>query len=127
MVQRSLARELGHIILGHDGSRPEEVRRAEALCFANHLICPRPLLKAVQEAGVKLTAEVLGNMTGCYERCLLIMRNTPGAHVPMELNREVKAQFADYLSNYMSFQKILSMEDQSPLADFGTFMDNYEE
>ena len=127
MVQRSLARELGHIILGHDGSRPDEVRRAEALCFANHLLCPRPLIRAVQKAGVKLTAEVLGNMTGCYERCLLIMRGTPGTHVPAELNRKVKAQFAEYLSNFLNFQKILSANDQSALADFGTYMDYYEE
>ena len=30
MLQRSLARELGHIVLGHDGSRPVDVRTAEA-------------------------------------------------------------------------------------------------
>lgn len=34
----ALARELGHIILGHDGTRPEEVRNEEAICFANHLL-----------------------------------------------------------------------------------------
>ena len=42
MLQRALARQLGHIVLGHDGSRPEDVRNAEALCFAHHLLCPRP-------------------------------------------------------------------------------------
>ena len=30
LLQRALARELGHIVLGHDGSRPEEVRMADA-------------------------------------------------------------------------------------------------
>ena len=40
IVQRALARELGHIILRHDGSRPEDVRNEEALCFAYHFICP---------------------------------------------------------------------------------------
>lgn len=127
MVQRSLARELGHIILGHDGSRTDEVRTAEAYCFAYHLLCPRPLIKAVQDAGIKLTVEVLGNMTGCYERCLLGMMQTPGAHVPAELNRQVKAQFSEYLDNFMSYQSILSRSDKSAVADFGTFMDNYEE
>ena len=34
----ALARELGHIVLGHDGTRPEEVRNAEAVCFADHLL-----------------------------------------------------------------------------------------
>ena len=34
----ALARELGHIILEHDGTRPEEVRNEEAICFAQHLL-----------------------------------------------------------------------------------------
>ena len=34
----ALARELGHIVLGHDGSRPEETRNAEAICFADQLL-----------------------------------------------------------------------------------------
>ena len=45
MVQRGLARELGHIVLHHDGTKPTDVRMAEAYCFAHHLLCPRPLLK----------------------------------------------------------------------------------
>ena len=40
LLQRALARELGHIVLGHDGSRPEDVRMAEAYCFAYHFLCP---------------------------------------------------------------------------------------
>lgn len=34
----ALARELGHIMLGHDGTRPEEVRNAEAIRFAEKLL-----------------------------------------------------------------------------------------
>ena len=34
----ALARELGHIVLGHDGTRPEETRNEEAVCFAQHLL-----------------------------------------------------------------------------------------
>ena len=127
MIQRSLARELGHIILGHDGSRPENVRLAEAQCFAHHLLCPRPLIKAVLDAGVKMTVEVLGNITGCYERCLLGMRETPETHVPAELNRGVRAQFAEYMDNYLAYQMILTNSDKSAVADFGTYMDVYEE
>ena len=37
----ALARELGHIILEHDGSKPEEVRNEEAICFAHHLLNER--------------------------------------------------------------------------------------
>ena len=38
-VRVALARELGHIALHHDGSRAEQVRNEEALCFAYHFIC----------------------------------------------------------------------------------------
>lgn len=127
ILQRGLARELGHIIMKHDGSRPEEVREAEALCFSLHLICPRPLIHALREAGVRLTVEALGNITGCYERCLAILRSLPAVHVPPELNRQVRAQFSQTIDDFVRFQSFLSSGDQTPLADFGTFMDGYEE
>lgn len=38
IVRQALARELGHIVLGHDGSRPEEVRNEEAVEFAKELL-----------------------------------------------------------------------------------------
>ena len=127
LIQRALAREMGHIVLGHDGSRPEEVRNAEALCFAHHLLCPRALIHAIRKAGVTITTEVLGNTTGCYERCLIGMRHTPATHVPAALNRAVRDQFADYLADFLDFQSYLSREDDSMIANFGTFMDGYTE
>ena len=126
-MQRALARELGHIVLGHDGSRPAPVRDAEALCFAHHLLCPRPLIHGILAAGVPLTVEVLGSVTGCYERCLAAIRKDPPVAVPAQLNRAVRDQFADWLQNYLSFQRYLSRDDASPLADFGCYMDGYEE
>ena len=127
LIQRALAREMGHIILGHDGSRPEDVRNAEALCFAHHLLCPRALIHAIQESSAKITVEVLGNTTGCYERCLVGMRHQPATHVPAELNRKIRAQFADYIAEFLDFQSFLAREDDSMIANFGTFMDGYEE
>ena len=127
LIQRALAREMGHIVLGHDGSRPQDVRNAEAFCFAHHLLCPRPLIHAIQEAGIKITVEVLGNVTGCYERCLVGMRHEPATHVPAELNRKVKEQFSDYIADFLDFQSYLAREDDSMIANFGTFMDGYEE
>ena len=127
LIQRALAREMGHIVLGHDGTRPEDVRNAEALCFAHHLLCPRALINAIQQAGVKITTEVLGNTTGCYERCLIGMRRTPATNVPPELNRRIRDQFADYLADFLDFQTYLSQEDDSMIANFGTFMDGYKE
>ena len=127
LIQRALAREMGHIVLGHDGSRPEDVRNAEALCFAHHLLCPRALIHAIQESGTKITVEVLGNTTGCYERCLVGMRHQPATHVPAELNRKIHAQFADYIAEFLDFQAVLARDDDSMIANFGTYMDGYEE
>lgn len=127
LVQRALARELGHIVLGHDGSKPEEVRMAEAYCFAHHFLCPRPLIKAIKGSGIPFTVEVLGAMTGCYERCLQGMSKEPAVHVPAELNRQVRAQFSDYIINFLDYEAYLYKTDTSALADLGTFMDGYEE
>ena len=127
IIQRALAREMGHIVLGHDGSRPEDVRNAEALCFAHHLLCPRALVHAIQESGTQITTEVLGNTTGCYERCLVGMRHQPATHVPADLNRKIHEQFADYIAEFLDFQSFLSQDDDSMIANFGTFMDGYEE
>lgn len=127
MLQRALSRELGHIVLGHDGTRPDDVRNAEAYCFAHHLLCPRPLIHALHQAGIPVTVEVLGSVTGCYERCLVGIRREPGVHVPPELNRAVRDQFAPWLDNYIAFQRYLSPDDLSTVADFGNYMDNYTE
>ena len=126
MIQRSLAREMGHIVLGHDGSLPEDVRLAEAQTFAYHFICPRAIVRAVQKSGIRVSTEVLGNMTGCYDRCLLGMRKTPGVSVPAELNRKVAEQFSAYIENYLDYLTFIR-EDDSATADFGSFMDGYEE
>lgn len=127
LLQRALARELGHIVMGHDGSSPEDVSMAEAYCFAHHFLCPRPLIHAIQESGIPFTVEVLGSMTGCYERCLQGMRKTPPVHVDPALNRQVKALFADYISNFLDYESYLSKTDESMLANLGTYMDGYEE
>ena len=127
LLQRALARELGHIVLGHDGSRPEEVRMAEAHCFASHFLCPRPLIYAIQQSGIPFTVEMLGSITGCYERCLQSMRKTPPIHVPAELNRKIRDQFSDYIENFLDFESYLSKSDDSMLVNFGSYMDGYEE
>ena len=128
LLQRGLARELGNILLGHDGHLPEDVRLEEAIYFSRHLLCPRPLIHMIQESGIELTLETVGNLTGCYERCVAGMRKTPGAHVPAELNRKVRDQFSNYVRNFLNFHRVAGQfEDASALADFGSFMDGYEE
>lgn len=126
-IRRGLARELGHIVLGHDGTRPLDVRMEEAMCFARHLLFPRPLIHAIQEAGFPLTVEVVGSITGCYERCLEGLRKTPGVHVPADLNRALRDRFSVFIQNFIEFQTVIAPGDSSALADFGHFMDYYEE
>lgn len=127
LVQRALARELGHIVLGHDGSLPEDVRNAEAICFAHHLLCPRPLIHLVQATGLRLTVDLLGNLTGCNSHCLSCMRLMPGVKVPADLNRAVRDQFMPFFLNFFEYQRTAYLTDGSALAEFGTFMDDYEE
>ena len=127
LLQRAIARELGHIVLGHDGSRPLEVRMTEAMFFARHLLCPRPLIRAIQDADIPITVETLGLITGCYERCLVGLQKSHGVHVAKELNSMLREQFAAYVQNFDDCRTILTQNDDSALVNFGSYMDNYEE
>jgi len=127
IVDRALARELGHIILGHDGTKPEDVRNEEAKCFAHHLLCPRALISSLIEEGIRMTVETVGNITGFYDHCLSCIRQQPSVVVPAELNRKVKEQFASYVNNLLEFQKYAQLKDNSAIADFGSYMDGYVE
>lgn len=127
IICRALARELGHILLGHDGSRPEEVRNEEAKCFAHHLLCPRPLIHLIQATGIRLTVEMLGNVTCFYDHCVSCIRKQPAVKVPAELNKQVAEQFMPYVMNLFEYQRYASLKDGSALADLGAYMDYYEE
>ena len=127
IVNRALARELGHIVLGHDGSKPENVRNEEAKCFAHHLLCPRPLIHSIQATNMRLTVELLGNITGFYDYCLSCIRKQPSVKVPAELNRMIRDQFMPYIMNLFEYQRYASIKDGSALADLGVYMNDYEE
>ena len=127
LLQRALARELGHIILGHDGSQPEDVRTEEAACFARHFLCPRALVRSMFDSDALLTVTVLSNLTGCDETCLAGMRATPGTEIPAEINDEIRELFADYVQNFVNYHEILKDADKTKIADFGSFMDGYED
>lgn len=127
VVDRALARELGHIVLGHNGTKPEEIRNEEARAFAHHLMCPRPLIHALQAAGIRLTVEAVGNITGFYDYCMSCIRKQPGVIVPPEMNRTVRDQFMPYVMNLAEYQKYAALKDGSALADFGHYMEGYEE
>lgn len=127
-IRRAIARELGHIVLGHDGqTRPTEVRRAEALCFAHHLLTPRPIIDMIQKSGLPLTVNVLTHTTGCSADCVEEIREMPGTNVSPELNQKVKQLFAPHILEYIRFHQSSPKADHSPVIDFGTYMDGYAE
>jgi len=127
IISRALARELGHIVLGHDGTRPEDVRQEEAKCFAHHLLCPRPLIHLIEATGLRMTTEIIANVTGFYDYCLSCIRKQPSVRVPAELNRKVRDQFMPYIMNLIDYQRYASLRDGSALADLGHYMEGYEE
>ena len=45
----ALSRELGHVILEHDGKTPEFVWLEEANCFAHHFLCPLSIIQPMKK------------------------------------------------------------------------------
>ena len=127
VLQKAFARELGHVVLGHDGTLPDDVRTAEAVCFAQHLLFPRPLLNAILKSGLRLTTHVIGSITDCNAECAMCMRQLPPIHVDPELNRTVRNQFAGYVQNYAEYQHMMKPKDVTDSVDLGRYMEGYEE
>ena len=55
------------------------------------------------------------------------MRKLPAVNVPAELNRLVRDQFFPYVMNLFEFQRYATIKDISAVADFGSYMDGYQE
>ena len=127
IVDMALARELGHIVLEHDGTRPEDVRQEEARCFAHHLMCPRPLIHSLIASNLRVTEDLVRNIAGFPDACFSCIRKQPGVSVPAELNRIVRDNFMPYILNFFEYQRHAAKYDGSALADLGTYMDNYKE
>ena len=127
IVDMALARELGHIVLEHDGTRPEDVRQEEARCFAHHLMCPRPLIHSLIASNLRVTEDLIRNMTGVPDHCLTCIRKQPAVSVPPELNRIVRDNFMPYILNFFEYYRHASKYDGSALADLGLYMDGYQE
>lgn len=126
IIMRGIARELGHIVLKHDGAtRSTEVRMAEALTFAHHLITPRPIIHQLRQE-VIITMNVLTATTGCSDSCVEELRTIPGVCVPADLNRKVRNLFSRGIGEYIRFHKAQGADNAPPL-DFGSYMDNYTE
>ena len=123
MVQRALAREMGHIVLGHSGFSSDNA--AEAMCFAYHLLCPRPLIHALQATCMRVTTDLVANITGIYEQSIVAMRRLPGTDVPASLNRFVRNQIMPFVLNLFEYYQSTFTNDGSAIADFGGFMEGY--
>lgn len=124
-VQRALARELGHIVLNHDKFSKENTE--EANCFACHLLCPRPLIHIAQATGIRITVDMMANLTGLFDQSLTYIRHLPGTDVPANLNSFVRSQFMPFFLNVFDYYQTAKPNDGSALADFGTYMDKYTE
>lgn len=122
MLHRALARELGHIVLKHDSCSEENT--AEALCFAQHFLCPRPLIHNIEATCLRITVELLTSLTGIFDQSL---RRIPKTDVPPNLNRFVRNQFMPFLVNFFGYYRHAVQEDGSAIADLGTFMEGYAE
>ena len=85
------------------------------------------MLHSFQAAGLRITTEMLGNLTGCFDYCLSCMRRIPAVSVPAEMNRAVRDQFMPYIRNFIEYYRSATLSDGSALADFGSYMDGYEE
>ena len=128
VVRRAIARELGHIVLGHDGmTRSMEARMEEAHCFAHHLLTPRPIIHMLQQSGMPVTINMLVETTGCSESCVDEMQSIPSASVPADLNRQVSSLFAPHIMEYIEFHRHSAKCDHSPVVDFGSYMNGYKE
>ena len=123
MIQKALAREMGHIILEHKGYTDEQ--NAEAMCFAYHLLCPRPLIHSMQSTCLRVTTDLIANLTGIYDQSIVAMRRIPGTDVPANLNRFVRNQITPFVLNLFEFCQTTLFADGSALADFGSFMEGY--
>ena len=127
-IRRAAARELGHIVLGHNGKeRTTEARREEAMAFCFHLICPRPVIHMLHESGLELNMDVLKETIGCAEECVEGMRKIPGVHTPPELNAKVRDLFAPHINEYIRFYTSFPKTSTSKVVDLADFMGGYEE
>lgn len=81
----------------------------------------------LQQSGLPFTLNVLVHTTGCSSDCIDEIREIPGVNVPAELNRQVRDLFAPHIDEYIRFHLSAPRQDKSPVIDFGTYMEGYEE
>lgn len=83
----TLAHELGHIVLGHtdQGAYEEE----EANHFAMHLLCPRPVLRQLEQQSAPLCAERIATVCFISVSCAMALERAKPCSVSPDLLRQV--------------------------------------
>lgn len=92
----TLAHELGHRLLNHEGADPQEERAAD--CFASHLLCPRPVIARLAARFQPLYAEQVAAVCYVSLSCARTLATSPYIFIEDSLTEKVEEQlgaFAD--------------------------------
>ena len=84
----SVAHELGHIVLKHTGTSPEEEREADT--FASHLLVPRPVLSCIRHTNITDLCATFG----VSESCMRTVFSSPACRLDPVLTTHIRNQFA---------------------------------
>lgn len=89
----TLAHELGHRVLAHNGSEPWEEREAD--CFASHLLCPRPAVALLEERFERLSPEQAASAFYVSAGCARMLLHAEAVEVDDSLLTRVKNQLSE--------------------------------
>ena len=89
----TLAHELGHRLLNHEGSTLAEEREAD--CFASHLLCPEPALRRMADQCRKTAPERIATAFYVSRACACTLALREPAGVDNDLWDAVDLQLAD--------------------------------
>lgn len=93
----TLAHELAHIVMGHQGAGAGEEREADA--FAQHLLCPRPVLRWLMARCSPLYAEQVAAVCYVSVACAQQLASQAPACVQDEVEEQVGEMMKETLRN----------------------------
>lgn len=99
----TLAHELGHRLLRHEGN--ERWEEQEADCFASHLLCPRPALEQLAQRFDPLSAEQAAAAFYVSVSCVRTVMHTAPVYVDAALLERVRALLGHAVANVCEIKK----------------------
>lgn len=90
----TLAHELGHRLLNHEGVDPREERAAD--CFASHLLCPRPVIERLAARFQPLYAEQVAAVCYVSLSCARMLGTSPQMYIEETLRQRVAEQLGPF-------------------------------